>query len=180
MVARKNVARRSKKAIDKERTPKKRPPRTAAHRRAQKGKPPRRKPFRPTPEQRTQVELMVGMGLTYKQIAVLTLSPYTGKGISTNTLQRAFVDELETGQPKIYAKVVQSLLKKALSDDHPQAATCAMFFLKCRHGWRQEEKIVHEIEGKTGVLVVPAATSVEDFITQVQTDNKAAKSPTDD
>ncbi len=152
--------------------------RTATHRRARKGKPEGRRAFRPTDEQRNQVELLVGMGLTYKQVAVLTVNPDTGKGISTATLQRAFAGELQTGQPKVYAQVVQSLVSKAMSKTHPQAAACAMFFLKCRHGWRQEDKLVHEIEpGAVGVLIAPARVTPEEWIREQAVANAKRKPP---
>ena len=133
--------------------------------------------FRPTGEQRENVEAMVGFGLTYKEIAVLIHNPQTGIGISTNTLERHFRKELDCGRAKVKAKVIGSLVKKACSDSHPQAAVCSMFFLKCQHGWRQEDKIIHEVEGNTGVLVAPAAMTPAQWIQRAQAKNATRKPP---
>lgn len=136
--------------------------------------------FKPTDEQRQNVEAMVGFGLTFREIASLIRNPETHEGISVNTLQRHFRSELDGGLAKTRAKVANSLVKKAISENHPQAATCAIFYLKCKAGWRQEDKIVHEIEGGTGVLIAPAALTPEEWIRQAQERNEGKKSPADD
>lgn len=152
--------------------------RTTAHRKERKGKPEGNPPFKTTAQQRMQVEKMVGMGLTYKQVASLTINPTTKRGISTSTLQKNFRDELETGQAKAIALVAESLYSKATSKDHPQAASCAMFFLKCRGGWRQEDKMVHAIEpGSVGVLVAPARVTPEEWIREQTVKNSKREPP---
>lgn len=137
-------------------------------------------PFAPTEEQRVQVELLVGLGLTYKEIATVIINPRTGKGVSATTLQDHFGRELEQGLAKVKANVVRSLVKKAISDNHPQAAICAMFIAKCRFGWRQEDKLIHEVDvASTGVLVAPALISPEQWI-KAQREKNATKKPPKD
>lgn len=136
--------------------------------------------WKPTADQRVQVKLLVGLGLTHREIASVMTNPLTGKGISVNTLEKHCRPELDDGGAFVTSKVGQSLVRKAISDNHPSAAVCAMFYLKCRAGWRQEDKIVHEIEGGTGVLVAPAALTPAQWIAQAQERNKNKKSPVDD
>ena len=171
------ASRRPKANTKKKKAARKRPSRTLATRAARRGKKRGTPPLEPTPEQRLQVEVLVGLGLTYKEVAYVVVNPRTGKGISTRTLQAHFADELEQGQARVKANVVTSLVKKAISKSHPQAAACAMFIAKCRFGWRQEDKLVHEVEpGSTGVLVAPAAILPDDWIAQQQEKN-AKKDP---
>ncbi len=170
------VARRSKKSTPmagRKKTTKKLVSETQKKTGSKGGRP----AFRPTGDQRENVEAMVGFGLTYKEIAVLIHNPQTGIGISTNTLERHFRKELDCGRAKVKAKVIGSLVKKACSDSHPQAAVCSMFFLKCQHGWRQEDKLVHEVEGGTGVLVAPARVTPEVWIREQEAENLKRRRP---
>lgn len=135
-------------------------------------------PFVPTDEQRHQVESLVGMGLTHEQIAHVIINPRTGKPIDQKVLRRRFPQELERGGSVMYARVVSSLYQKATSKDHPQAAVCAMFVLKCKHGWRQADKVIHETEGGTsGVLLVPAPPNAEDWVAAQRAKNEKKKAP---
>lgn len=136
--------------------------------------------FKPSDEQRLQVKVLLGLGLTYREISSVVVNPKTSKGISVNTLQKHFGDELEEGSAFVKSRVGQSLLRKALSDNHPSAAASAMFIMKCRFGWRQEDKIVHEVEGGTGVLIAPADLTPAEWIKKSQERNKDKKCPTDD
>lgn len=145
----------------------------------QKKKGPGRKPFKPTDEQRAQVKMLIGLGLTYREIASVILSSLTAKGISVNTLQKHFAAELEDGSGFVKSRITHSLFRKACGDS-PQAAICAMFIMKCRFGWRQEDKIIHEIDANTGVLIAPALMTPEDWIKQAQDENAKKKPPTND
>lgn len=145
-------------------------------RRAGSGK----KPFQPTDEQRRQVKMLVGFGIEYRKIIALVINPKTDKGISINTLQKHFREELDDAGAWVESQLAGSLFQRAMSRDHPQGAASAMFMLKCRFHWRQEEKIVHEIEGNTGVLIAPAMLTPAEWIKQVQKANEAKKAPTDD
>lgn len=132
-------------------------------------------PFRPTDEQRQQVELLVGLGLTLEEIATVIINPGTGKGISTDTLQAHFIKELDEGNAKVKAKVIGSLVKRAISHDHPQGAACGMFIAKCRYGWKEKHAV--EVESKAGVLVAPATMTPEEWIAQQQAANDEKKAP---
>lgn len=146
-------------------------------------KPPRKPgppPFAPTDDQRRQVEAMVGYGLTHAEICTLVINPQTGEGISTRTLHKHFKRELNRGAAMVKAKVTESLVKKALKEDHPQSAVCGMFIMKCRFGWRQEDRAV-QVEGGpiAGVLAVPAGVPFDAWMKQV-TDANAKKKPPGD
>lgn len=132
-------------------------------------------PFVPTTEQRTQVELMIGLGMTYKEISILTLNPRTNKGISINTLQEHFAGELASGGPRLKRQVVGALFKKATSDNHPGATTASIFLCKTRYGYRETQVVEHQ--GTTGVLIAPAGMTPEEWIAASQKRNDSKKSP---
>jgi len=135
-------------------------------------------PFRPTAEQRQQVELMAGLGMTQEEVAVVILNPRTGKGISDKTLREHFRQELATGRSKVKAKVAASLFKKATDDKHPQSAICGMFIMKCQFGWRQEDKLIHQVEpSMVGVLVAPAQRTPEEWIEEQRVKNLTRAAP---
>lgn len=123
-----------------------------------------RPPFQPTAEQRRNVEVLAGLGLTQDEICLLVVNPTTGRPVTRDTLERYFRTELETGAPKAHAKVAESLYKRAVDLSHPQGATCAIFFAKCRMGWR--ERVSVDVEVRSGVLVAPARVSAEDWIAE--------------
>lgn len=174
MASRRAPAKAGKKKAAK-RSPKKRAPRKAdTQKTGKRGM----TPFRPTDEQRKQVELMVGLGLTYREISLLTINPRTGSGISVNTLQKHFPEELARGAPLANAQVARALFKKATSDSHPQAATCAIWWSKARMGWRSEQKLSVDVKDTSGVLVVPAAAATtEDWISEQAEADKDKQSP---
>jgi len=111
------------------------------------------------------VETLVGYGLTHDEVKVLIINPETGKPISRETLRKHFPDELERGKPLVASRIAESLYRRAIDLKHPQGAQCAMFFAKCKMGWRQEEKVIHEVEGNTaGVLIAPAAVDPSEWL----------------
>ena len=130
--------------------------------------------FVPTIEDRTRVEMLAGFGMTHQQIAMLVTNPRTGLPISKSALQDHFAVELERGGPKANALIAQSLFKKAQGDSNG-AVTAAIFYLKCRAGWRETQAI--EIEAKSGVLVAPAESSVDEWIEGAQARTKDARDP---
>lgn len=75
---------------------------------------------------------MVAMGMQREVVAKVI-------GITKPTLIKYFREELDTASPKANAAVAAALYNKAISPDHPQAATCAIFWLKCRAGWKPQE-----------------------------------------
>jgi hypothetical protein len=57
------------------------------------------------------------------------------------TLVKHYRDELDTATDRAVAAVAGSLFKKAMSETHPQAAACGMFFLKTRGKWRENQTL---------------------------------------
>ena len=131
-------------------------------------------PFVPTKEQRTQVEMLLGCGLTYKEIATVTINPRTNSGISTKTLQQHFVDELQSGQAKVKGMVIGSLVRKACGKG-PGAVAAAIFLCKTRYGFRETQHV--EIESNAGVLIAPASKTPAEWIREQNVLNEDRKPP---
>lgn len=94
----------------------------------QRGRP----PFAPTAEQRKQAQTLAGLGLRQQDIALVI-------GVSEVTLRKYFSEELTAGTVVANAKVAETLFKMATDEAHPKAAICAMFWLKCRAKWREQD-----------------------------------------
>ena len=124
-----------------------------------------RPPFKPTDEQRRNVAMMVAIGLR-RELCLLVVNPHTKKPISVDTLARHFPHELESGVANAKAQVGSSIVRRALDLNHPQGATCAIFFAKTRMGWKEHNVV--EVESKSGVLVAPGAMAVDDWIEAAQ------------
>ena len=120
---------------------------------------------------------MIGMGMTYKEISTLTLNPSTGKGISVTTLQDHFHEQLMAGAPKLKRQVVGALYKKAISDDHPNAVTAAIFLCKTRYGMRETQVLEHNVN--SGVLLAPATMTPQEWIAEQRRKNEDRVSPVD-
>tara|TARA_R110000822_G_scaffold120633_1_gene254125 strand:- start:20332 stop:20883 length:552 start_codon:yes stop_codon:yes gene_type:complete len=120
-----------------------------------------RPPFEPTEEQRKHVETLAGFGLKHDEIRHLVENPTTGRAIDEETLRRHFADELARGGPRAAAQVAQSLFRKAIGDGN-QAVTAAIWYSKCRMGWK--ERVAVDVDVKSGVLVTPAGLSPADWI----------------
>lgn len=106
-----------------------------------------RKPFEPTPEQRLRVQIMASCGMPQDYICTQIINRQTGNPIDRKTLRRAFKEELVQASPVANAMVAQSLFKKATGTG-PQSVTAAIFWLKCRAGWKPVEGV--EVTGKDG------------------------------
>ncbi len=78
---------------------------------------------------RRVVRAMAAYGVPQKEIAASV-------GISAPTLRLYYAHELATSATEVNAKVAESLYRKALGST-PQAVTAAIFWLKCRAGWRE-------------------------------------------
>jgi hypothetical protein len=89
-----------------------------------------RPPYQPTQKARLQVEMLSGMGVPDYDIAKVM-------GISGPTLRKYFAEELDVGHVKATAKVAESLFKMATSGDKASVAA-AIFWLKCRAGWKED------------------------------------------
>jgi hypothetical protein len=85
--------------------------------------------FKPTPAQRAQVKAMAGYGVPQFDIANVI-------GCSPPTLRVHFWQELETAAIVANAKVAQTLFRIATQGTGKEAVTAAIFWLKCRAGWR--------------------------------------------
>jgi hypothetical protein len=97
------------------------------------GRPPRQ--F--TAEERNQAEVLSGIGLAHRQIAVLI-------GCDEKTLRKHLGEELTRGDAKATAKIAQSLFSKAMSGD----TASMIFWMKVRAGW--SERVVQEHTGAGG------------------------------
>jgi hypothetical protein len=115
-------------------------------------KPPRRggtPPFIPTDHERKIAMLGKAVGLTHPQIARLITRDTKPNGISVDTLERHFPDELAAGEDRINMLVAGNLFNIATNATHKQAVTAAIFWLKCRMRWKPEGELPPiDIEGK--------------------------------
>lgn len=98
-----------------------------------------------TKRDREQVLLLSGLGVRDSDIAI-TL------GITGPTLRKYYADDLAKGHAEANAKVAQSLFNMATNPDKPNVAA-AIFWMKCRAGWR-------ELDGGKKEEAIRAAESV--------------------
>jgi hypothetical protein len=102
--------------------------------------------FQPTDEQRKNVELMVGLGITEENIC-LFVRDRRDKPISRNSLRKHFKKELETGATKLNAQVGNFMVSTIFGVTPPNGVTpirdervrgrLGELFLKARLGWRE-------------------------------------------
>lgn len=154
---RKDIDAEKKRARARKKAAAKRAPAVSRAKKTKGGRP----PFVPTAEQRKNVETLAGLGLRHEEICLLVENPTTGHGIDDETLRRHFSVELARGGPKLAAQVAQSIARKALGDGN-QAVTAAIWFSKCRMGWK--ERVHVDVDVKSGVLVTPGTMSPEEWI----------------
>ena len=133
-----------------------------------------RKPFQPTRGDRQRVKKLVGFGLRQEEIAQLVVNRRTGRSISEATLRKHFAHELAVGASEANSKVAESLFRKATGDG-PQSVTAAIWWTKCRMGWK--ERVVSEVDVKSGVLVAPARVSPAEWVAAAQAANRDRKEP---
>jgi hypothetical protein len=93
---------------------------------------PRGKEYEPTDRDRQQIKLLSAMGVPDYDIAKVM-------SLAINTMRKYFLQELQTGHIEANAKVAQSLFKQATDSTSPKSVTAAIFWLKCRAGWREED-----------------------------------------
>src|SRR3982751_4841733 len=96
-----------------------------------------------TAEERNQAEVLSGIGLPHRQIAVLL-------ACDEKTLRKHLGEELTRGDAKATAKIAQSLFSKAMSGD----TASMIFWMKVRAGW--SERVVQEHTGAGGRRAVPS------------------------
>jgi hypothetical protein len=66
--------------------------------------------------------------------------------VSENTLRKYYFAEIEAGADKALTAVAATLFNIAVDPGHPKCATAAIFWLKCRGGWRENSPIQDETE----------------------------------
>jgi hypothetical protein len=109
--------------------------------------------FQPTDEQRKNVEVMVGLGITEEKICLL-VRDRRDKPICRNSLRKHFKKELETGATKLNAKVGHFMVATIFGTRAPDGFTpikdervrgrLGELFLKARLGWRETDWNEHE------------------------------------
>lgn len=105
--------------------------------------------FQPSPEQRELVRMLSGIGTRAAEICLLVKNPATGKPIDEKTLRSRFREELDEGMVQANARVGKTLFQFATDPKGGmKAVTAAIFWMKCRAGWK--ETVVNEVTGKDG------------------------------
>jgi len=99
------------------------------------------KPFSPTDKDRSLVQAMAAVGVPQKDIAKVI-------GCDEKTLRKYFPEELELGAIKANATVGRFLYQQAQTN-----LTAAIFWAKCRMGWKEKQEIEHT--GKNGAPLIP-------------------------
>lgn len=111
-----------------------------------------RPPYKPTDKDRAQVKTLAAMGITQEDIATVI-------GISKPTLVLHFRQELDVGGIEANAKVAASLFRAATDATKPNVVA-AIFWLKVRAGWREDEGVnPAETPGKKAQLNANARTA---------------------
>ena len=64
-----------------------------------------RKTFAPTPEQRSQVKILVGLGIPQEKICLLVINPQTGKPLDPKSLRKHFKREITISTTELHARV---------------------------------------------------------------------------
>lgn len=85
------------------------------------------KPHEVTPELQAKVKAMSAFGITQPQMCAYL-------GISEDTLQRHYRNELDTAQVDANLKVANRLFRKATEDGDTSSM---IFWLKTRAGWKE-------------------------------------------
>lgn len=85
--------------------------------------------FEATDERRRTVRAMAAYGVPHLDIAHVL-------GCGVTTLRAHFWRELDTAAIEANAKVAETLFKRATEGTGKEAVTAAIFWLKCRAGWR--------------------------------------------
>ena len=91
-----------------------------------------RPPHQPDPASRRLVEHHAAIGTPHAQIAKLLQ-------LSVNTLKKHYPEELELGLARANAVVGGTLFAEAKRGN----ITAAIFWMKCRAGWREIAKVEH-------------------------------------
>lgn len=115
--------------------------------------------YKPTEEQRRQVKAMAAYGVPQEDIATVL-------AIDAKTLRKHFWTELQNGAIEANAKVAQSLFQRATTEKGSAGVTAAIFWLKCRAGWREPSADVpgKKAERERVALTAENGTSWENLL----------------
>lgn len=91
---------------------------------------PGRPEWTPTDKERAQVKLLVAVGTRDHDVAKVI-------GVSLPTLRKHCWAEMDVGHIEANANVARSLYAQATHKEKPNV-TAAIFWLKCRAGWRED------------------------------------------
>jgi hypothetical protein len=108
--------------------------------------------FSPTLEQRRVVKSATAYGMPQAQIATMIALR------SEKTLRRHFRIELDLGAAEANSAVAQSLFRMATVGKRPAAA---IFWLKCRGGWRERPASEHRNTALPPFVVSPEKPALE-------------------
>lgn len=98
--------------------------------------------FQPTEKQGEQVAVLAGLGLPQTEIASIMK-------ISVDTLTKYYEQQLLDGVAHANEKVAKFLHAQAQTN-----LTAAIFWMKCRAGWRETDKMSLEVPGNSKVEMV--------------------------
>lgn len=107
--------------------------------------------FEATDERRRTVKAMAAYGIPQLDIAAAI-------GCTAPTLRKHFWREIETAATEANARVAEALFKKATDGTGKESVTAAIFWLKCRAGWRDGN---NEAGGKKAQVEDAAKTAGE-------------------
>lgn len=93
--------------------------------------------YNPTDADRNQVKTLIGFGIIADDVCKTIINPHTGKSISRYTLFKHFRKEIDSGELIANTKVAQNLFKIATGDSR-NAVTAAIFWLKTRAHWKEQ------------------------------------------
>ena len=121
----------------------------------------RPKTFAPTPEQRSQVKILVGLGIPQEKICLLVINPQTGKPLDPKSLRKHFKREIAISTTELHARVSNFIVSSifgmtppagtvAIDNQHVRGAL-AIFFAKTRMGWKETVVNRHEEHVKAPV-----------------------------
>jgi hypothetical protein len=91
-----------------------------------------RPPYQATDHDRLVVEAMASRGLSQEQIAQAI-------GCCDKTLRARYREELDRGMTIAQVAVARNLFELATSARKPGNVRAAIFWLKCRAGWRERD-----------------------------------------
>lgn len=95
-----------------------------------------------TPDKQELVRRMMIAGVTRYMIARVL-------GISEDTFTKHYGDFADAVEPQAAAAVAKSLYEQALQGN----TTAQIFYLKCRAGWKDAQKV--ELTGENGTPLIP-------------------------